>query len=51
MWIGCPERTSEQWMKNQNFNRYGPKYIRGYGSLVGGFFQFIDEMLGNTKIT
>ena len=44
MWIGCPERTSEQWMKvYQSFNRYGPKYIRGYGSLVGGFFQFIDE--------
>ena len=44
MWIGCPERTSEHWMKVYlNFKQYEPKYIRGYGSLVGGFFQFIND--------
>lgn len=44
MWIGCSGQSSEHWMKVYlNFKHYEPKYIRGYGSLVGGFFQFIND--------
>ena len=44
MWIGCSEQSSEHWMKVYlNFKQYKPKYIRGYGSLVGSFFQFMND--------
>ena len=44
MWIGCTEQSSEHWMKVYDcVTAFLPAYIRGYGSLVGELFKFINK--------